>query len=109
MSLASYHADVRAGGTSRFVFQRTGGKTIEMRHRYQEVDPPRRWVYIESYDFSPLQLTVTTVLTENSGTTAFTQTIRCASQKERDDDFDNVAGSAADLYARLDRYLAAPR
>ncbi len=109
MALASYQADVRVGGTSRFVFQRPNGKTIEMLHTYREVDPPRRWVHVESYDFSPLQLTVMTVLTENAGTTAFTQTIRYASQKERDADFDNVAGSAADLYARLDRYLASSR
>jgi uncharacterized protein YndB with AHSA1/START domain len=109
MSLASYQADVRPGGTSRFVFQRLSGKTIEMRHTYREVDAPRRWVHVESYDFSPLQLTVTTILTENGGTTAFRQTIRYASQKERDADFDNVAGSAAELYARLDRYLASSR
>src|SRR6185503_11110819 len=62
MSLVTYQADFRAGGTFRYVFQRPSGRKIEMRGDYTEVDPPRRWVHQETYDFSPLKLLVTTVL-----------------------------------------------
>lgn len=105
MSLVIYEADLKTGGTARYVFRRPSGKEIEMRHVYKEVEAPRRWVHVESYDFSPLQLSVTTVLTEMDGKTVFNQTLRYSSQRERDADFDSVAGSAADIYAKLERYL----
>jgi uncharacterized protein YndB with AHSA1/START domain len=105
MSLVTYEADFRAGGTSRFVFQRAGGARMEMRHAYSEVDAPKRWVHTETYDFSPLQLQVTTVLDEAGGKTVFTQTIAYASKQERDADFAAVASSAVEIYAKLERYL----
>jgi uncharacterized protein YndB with AHSA1/START domain len=105
MSLVSYEADVREGGAFRYVFQRPGGARMEMRGVYSEVDPPHRWVHTETYDFSPLQLLVTTVLNEVRGKTVFEQTILYPSQKERDGDFVGVASSATDIYAKLERYL----
>jgi uncharacterized protein YndB with AHSA1/START domain len=106
MSLVTYEADVRAGGMFRYRFERPGGKKMEMRGVYQEVDPPRRWVYTETYDFSPLALLVTTVLEEVRGETVLTQTILYPTKADRDSDFDAVAGSAAELYTKLESYLA---
>lgn len=109
MSLVACEVDLRAGGSFRYVFQRPSGARIEVRGAYETVDPPRRLVYKETYDFSPLELQVTTVLDEAGGETVFTQTIRYSSKQERDDDFDPVATSAAEVYAKLERYLKSPR
>ncbi len=108
MSLVTYEADLRVGGTFRYVFQRPSGTKIEMRGVYKEVDRPHRWVHTETYHFSPLTLLVTTVLDEVSGKTVLTQTILYSSKEERDGDFDAVASSAADIYAKLERYLKSP-
>jgi uncharacterized protein YndB with AHSA1/START domain len=105
MSLVTCEADLRAGGTFRYVFQRPSGTRIEMRGVYEEVDPPHRWVHTETYDFSPLTLLVTTVLDEVRGKTVLTQTILYSSKEERDGDFDAVATSSAEIYAKLEHYL----
>ncbi len=105
MSLAGYEADVRTGGSYRYTFERRNGMRLEMRGVYEEVVAPLRWVYTETYDFSPIQLLVTNTLDDADGQTLLTQTIRYATTKARDDDFDAVAESAADLYGKLDRYL----
>src|SRR6266436_8074997 len=105
MSLVTYEADFRTGGTFRYVFQRPSGTKIEMRGVYKKVDPPHRWVHTETYDFSPLTLSVTTVLDEVRGKTVLTQTILYSSKEERDGDFDAVASSSAEIYAKLEHYL----
>ncbi len=107
MALVSFETDLRNDGTYRYVFQRPGGKKIEMRGVYKEVDPPRRWVHTETYDFSPLTLLVTTVLDEVRGKTVLTQTTLYPSKEERDGDFDGVASSAAEIYDKLERYVEA--
>ena len=76
-----------------------------MTHTYQEIDPPRRWVHTETYDFSPLTLVVTTALEEALGKTVVTQTVLYSSKQERDGDLDAVATSAAEIYTKLDHYL----
>jgi uncharacterized protein YndB with AHSA1/START domain len=105
MSLAEAHVDGRAGGSFRYVFQRPSGKKIEVRGAYSAFDPPRGFAYVETYDFSPLRLDVTTALEEAGGETRLTQTLRYASAQERDDDFDGVATSSREAYAKLARYL----
>ena len=105
MSLVTYEADLRAGGTFRYVFQRPSGTKMEMHGVYREIDPPHRWVHTETYDFSPLSLLVTTVLDEVRGKTVLTQTILYSSKEERDGDFDAVASSSAEIYAKLEHYL----
>jgi uncharacterized protein YndB with AHSA1/START domain len=105
MSLVTYEADLKAGGAFRYIFKRPSGAKIEMSGVYQEVDPPYHWVYTETYDFSPLTLLVTTGLDEARGETVLTQTILYPSKEERDGDFDAVANSAAEIYAKLERYL----
>jgi len=108
MTLVTYEPDLRPGGTTRYVFRRPSGKTLEMHHVYQEVEPPRRWTHTETYDFSQLRLSVTTVLSESNGLTTLTQTMLYPSRQERDADFDAVASSAAEIYPKLELYLTAP-
>jgi uncharacterized protein YndB with AHSA1/START domain len=105
MSLVTCEVDLRAGGSFRYVFERPTGTRIEVRGAYLSVDPPRRFVYAESYDFSPLKLQVTTTLNQDGRLTVFRQKLVYASKQERDADFDGVATSAAEAYASLARYL----
>jgi uncharacterized protein YndB with AHSA1/START domain len=119
MSLAACEVDLRAGGSFLYVFQRPRGARMEVRGAYQTVDPPHRFTYEETYDFSPLKVLVTTSLVTTplvttsldrmGGDTVFTQTIAYSSKHERDDDFDGVAASATELYAKLERYLESLR
>ena len=76
-----------------------------MRGEYRSFDAPRGFAYRESYDFSPLEIDVTTSLEEADGGTRFTQTLRYFSTRERDEDFDGVATSSREAYAKLARYL----
>jgi uncharacterized protein YndB with AHSA1/START domain len=106
VSLVACEVDLRVGGSFRYVFQRPRGTRIEVRGAYTTVDPPHRIVHAESYDFSPLQVIVTTTLEQTGSRTTFTQTLAYASTQERDSDFEGVATSAAEVYANLQRYLA---
>jgi uncharacterized protein YndB with AHSA1/START domain len=108
-SLVSVDVDLRVGGSFRHVYQRASGKRIEVRGVYKTVDPPNRFEYVETYDFSPLQLNVTTTLHHAGSDTVFTQKIVYASKQERDGDFDSVSTSAPDVYERLARYLESLR
>jgi len=90
MSLVTCDVDLRVGGSFRYVFQRSSGFKIEVRGAYQEVEPPRRFVYTESYDSSPITILVTTTLDTTSEGTLFRQTLRYASTQERDEDFDTL-------------------
>jgi uncharacterized protein YndB with AHSA1/START domain len=106
MTLAEVEVDGRAGGSFRYVFQRPNGRRSEVRGAYRAFDPPLGFSYQESYDFSPLEIDVTTTLDEVSGGTRFRQTLRYLSTGERDEDFDGVATSSREAYAKLARYLA---
>ncbi len=105
MSLVACEVDLRAGGSFRYAFQRPSGSRIEVRGSYQTIDAPRRFVYRESYDFSPLKVLVTTALDQAGSGTVFKQTLAYSSRRERDDDFDGVVKSATEAYANLERYL----
>jgi uncharacterized protein YndB with AHSA1/START domain len=105
MTLVSSEVDLRKGGQLRYVFERPNGRKIEVRGMFEEVDPPHRFVYKETYDFSPLEVLVTTSLEEAGGKTVFKQRLRYSSRQERDEDFPGVASSSKEVYAKLDRYL----
>jgi uncharacterized protein YndB with AHSA1/START domain len=98
--------DLRVGGAMRYTYRRPNGKTIEVRGRFDRVDPPGELRYAESYDFSPLTLVVTTTLKAANGSTVFTQTLRYKTQADRDADFPNIE-STRPAYANLDRFLVA--
>lgn len=106
ITLESVDTDVRPGGASRQVFVRPSGRRLEVFGAYQEVEAPSRFVYAETYGFSPLRIVVTTTLVPVTGGTRFTQSIRYASKAERDADYPGVAESAGVAYAELARYLA---
>ena len=109
MSLVTCEVDLREGGRFRYVFQRGGGATIEVRGTYEKVEPPRFVAYTETYDFSPLKVLVATTLEDSGSGTRFKQTLKYASKQERDDDYEGVATSAADAFGNLEQYLAAKR
>jgi uncharacterized protein YndB with AHSA1/START domain len=106
MTLVSSEIDLRQGGRLRYVFERPNGRKLEVRGLFEEVDPPHRFVYKETYDFSPLEVLVTTSLEEAGQHTVFKQLLRYSSIEERDEDFPGVASSSKEVYAKLDRYLA---
>lgn len=107
ITLESVETDVRAGGTSRQVFVRPSGRRLEVFGAYQEVQAPSRFVYVETYGFSPLRIVVTNTFDTVPDGTRFTQTIRYATKAERDDDYPGVAESADVAHAELARYLKA--
>jgi uncharacterized protein YndB with AHSA1/START domain len=107
ITLESVHTDVRAGGSSRQVFVRSNGRRLEVFGAYQEVQAPSRFVYVETYGFSPLRIVVTTTLEPVPGGTRFTQTIRYGSKAERDADYPGVAMSSNVAYLELAYYLKA--
>lgn len=109
ITLESVETDVRIGGTSRQVFTRPNGRRLEVFGAYEDVQPPSRFVYVETYGFSPLRIVVTNSLEPIADGTRFTQTIRYATKAERDDDYPGVAESAEVAHAELDRYLRASR
>ena len=108
MTLVGCEFDLRVGGNLRYVFQRPNGRTIEVRGVFQAVQPPSRFLYVETYDFSPLRIHVTTALDVVDEKTVLRQTLLYASKAERDEDYDGIASSSAELFANLERYLAQP-
>jgi uncharacterized protein YndB with AHSA1/START domain len=106
MTLEDVQVDPRAGGTFRYVFQRPNGRRIEVHGAYRSFDPPRGFSYLETYDFSPLRIEVSTTLEQAGGETRLTQTLRYGSTRERDEDFEPVSTSSREAYGNLARYLA---
>jgi len=105
MSLVSCEVDLRVGGKLRYVFARPNGRRIEVRGTFGIVERPHRFAYVESYDFSPLEVQVTTSLEGAGKKTILTQTLRYASKQERDEDYPGVTESAKEVFANLNRYL----
>lgn len=105
-TLTDAEVDGRAGGGFRYVYARPSGKLIEVRGKYSVFDPPRGFAYVETYDFSPLEIDVTVKLQGLGDETRYTQTLLYATVQERDEDFDGVARSSKDALAKLTRYIA---
>lgn len=97
--------DLQVGGKLSYVFQRPSGRRIEVRGTIQAVEPPCLFSYLESYDFSPLQVRVTTTLSTTPTSTLLQQTLVYATRAERDADFDGVFSSSQEAYARLAELL----
>jgi hypothetical protein len=76
-----------------------------VRGDFRTFDPPRGFAYRESYDFSPLEIEVTTTLDDAGGGTRFTQTLRYFTRRERHEDFDGVARSSREAYGKLTQHL----
>ena len=106
MALVGCEVDLRVGGRLRYVFQRPNGRKIEVRGVFEEVRSPSCFSYVETYDFSPLRINVTTDLRKAGDGTAFRQKLVYASKAERDEDHPGVAESSEEIFANLERYLA---
>jgi len=106
LQLVDCEIEPRVGGSLRYQYQRPSGKQIEVRGVFEKVDAPRELRYLESYDFSPLTIVVTTTLEDAGRSTELKQTLRYRTKDERDADFPNIESSSPTAYANLDRYLA---
>jgi uncharacterized protein YndB with AHSA1/START domain len=109
MELVTAEVDLRVGGALRYVFKRPNGRKLEVRGVFRAVDSPQSITYLESYDFSPLQVLVTTSLRSTGKTTQFTQTLLYSTKAERDEDYDGVVTSSAEAHEELERYLKKPK
>ena len=79
--------DLKVGGKYRYVWRRdSDGKEMGLSGIYREIAPPERLVHTESFDdpWYPGEALVTTVLVEQGGKTALTQTVLCESSQARD-------------------------
>lgn len=105
MTLVECEVDLREGGSFRYLFRTSSGRALEVRGAYAAVEVPTGFRYTESYDFSPLTVSVTTTLIESGNGTIFEQVLVYDSQANRNADFDGVATSAESVYAILERHL----
>lgn len=109
-SMIHCEADVRPGGSWRYVTREENGDEVPFRGVYREVTPPERLVYTEIYDVEPFNTgdpAVNTVtFTEEDGRTIMTCTTLCPSKEVRD----YILGSgmeigAAETYDRLAEHI----
>ena len=101
--------DLKPGGAFHFVSRRADGKDVAQRGVYREVVPPERLVNTEWWeDWNPGEVLVTTILVEQNGRTALTTNMLYPSQEVRDTILNSgLKHGAAELYNKLDEYLAA--
>jgi len=106
-SLAVCEADLKVGGTWRWVLRGPDGRDMGMRGVYQEITPTERLVSTESFDDYPGESLNTLILSEENGKTTFTITVRYASQEIRDAVIKSgMEHGAAECYDKLAEMLA---
>lgn len=105
MTVVTLETDPQPTGSFRYEFRRPSGRSLEVRGEYEEFDPPNKFSYVETYDFSPLKVFVESVFESLAGRTAFSQRLKYASEDERNGDFEGVSSSALEAYSALDSYL----
>ncbi|MEP7106198.1 MAG: SRPBCC family protein [Chloroflexota bacterium] len=102
--------DVRPGGTWRYVTKEENGEEVPFTGAYQEVSPPDRLVYTETYDIEPFNqgdpAVNTVTFTEEAGRTLVTLVTVYPTKEIRD----FVLGTgmergAAESYDRLAEHL----
>ncbi len=76
--------DFRVGGLAHYVWVRTNGVRMGLRHTYTEIVRPERIVAVEVFDGSTRQATTTLEFTEVAGRTTLVNTIVYESQEIRD-------------------------
>ena len=108
-SLVTCEIDLRTGGAWRFVSRRPDGREVGQHGVYREIVRPERLVNTESWeDWNPGELLVTTILTEQAGTTTLTSTSRFPSAEVRDKLIKaGMTSGAAETYDRLEECLLA--
>ncbi len=103
--------DPRVGGTFRWAWEGPDGAAMQMSGTYRQVDPPRRAVRTETFDFGCApqvgEQLATLVLTEQGGTTTMTLTVLYPSKEARDGAVaSGMEHGMAAGYDRLDAILA---
>jgi uncharacterized protein YndB with AHSA1/START domain len=113
-TLAECAVDLRVGGAWRFVSHGPEGAVMVQHGVYQEVVPPERLVYTETFAADPVPVDehpviVTVAFAEHGGRTTVTGTLRFPSQAARDarlatrmlggtnEAFDRLAATLAEL------------
>jgi uncharacterized protein YndB with AHSA1/START domain len=105
LSLLSCEADVRAGGTYRFVFGHGGSERMAFHGKYLEVVPSSRlvWTNEESADGSVTTLT----FEEEGGKTLLVMHEVYPSKEALDAAIAGMEGGMAETLAQLDEFLVA--
>jgi uncharacterized protein YndB with AHSA1/START domain len=103
-------ADVRPGGSWRYVTTAEDGAEVPFTGVYQEVTPPERLVYTETYDVEPFNsgdpAVNTVTFTEEEGATLMTITTVYPSKEVRDFVLGTgMEGGAAESFDRLAEHL----
>jgi uncharacterized protein YndB with AHSA1/START domain len=103
-------ADVRPGGSWRYVTTSSDGAEVPFKGVYQEVTPPERLVYTETYDVEPFNsgdpAVNTVTFTEEEGRTLMTVTTIYPTKEVRDFVLGTgMEGGAAESYDRLAEHL----
>lgn len=97
--------DLRPGGALRMVWRRDGTE-MEITGVYEEVEPPDRLVYVESWRGDWPETTDTLLLDEKDGRTTATLIIRYVSEEARDAALETGAIDGMSMgFDRLDDYL----
>ena len=102
--------DLRPGGALRYVWRGPDGNEMGMSGEFREVVRPERLVHTELFDedWTGGETVVTTVLTEQDGSTTVTTTILYASKENRDGALQTgMEQGMAASYDRLAGVLAA--
>ena len=98
--------DLRPGGRHRSVWRHPDGMEMEITGVYQEVTPPERLVYTESWGPEWPETTDTLILTERDGQTTATLTMRYPSRAARDAALESgMKEGMAGSFRTLDGYL----
>jgi uncharacterized protein YndB with AHSA1/START domain len=99
--------DLRPGGAWRYVWRNAHGRDFEATGTYRDVDPPKRIVYVTS--FNGEEQTSTTTFTEEEGRTTVTNSMLFASKALRDKGLPYAKVGTEINHARLDAYLTSMR
>lgn len=106
-SMLLCEVDLRVGGRWRFVLQGPDGNTMGMGGVYVALTPPDGSIHTEAFDDFPGEARVTTVLTEENGTTTLVVTSLAPSKEIRDAVIaSGMEHGAAETYDRLAELLA---
>jgi len=105
-TMPTCETDVRPGGPFRYVWRRSDGTEMEIHGTHREVAPPARLVSTESWGGSWPETLNTLALSEESGRTTVTLTVRYPSKEARDAAVETgMQGGMSQGNDRLDRYL----
>ena len=109
-TLVVCEADLRVGGSYRYVVRNAAGAEMDLRGIYREISRPGRIVHTQVIVGCPAQgsdeTLVTTVLAERDGVTTLTSTLRYATKALRDNVMQSGIRTIDGVYNKLDTLLA---